>query len=393
MSKIILIMNAGSSSIKFKLFDYQTLGVIASGICEQIFWKGQFTINFNNKKETKAIPLPNHEVALSCILDELKKHNVVKDTQDIVGVGHRVVLGKTTNGPSEIIDDKVIAQINALIKLAPLHNGPELDVIKLMTKILPHATQVASYDNGFHLTIPEYNYIYPINYEVSQKYSIRLYGFHGNSYRYITETMSKLLNKDKPNLIIAHLGSGASIAAIKEGKSYNTSMGLTPLDGLMMGTRCGRIDPSIIIYLYREGMSIQQIDDMLNKQSGLTGVCKTTWTQDIAKRCSEGDKQTQLAVDIYSKRVASYIVDYHNQLNGKVDAIVFTAGVGENSPFFVESIVKQVNTLGLDINVEKNNANYIDYKVISTNQSKIPLYCVRTDEEIMIAKDVKLLVS
>jgi acetate kinase len=258
---------------------------------------------------------------------------------------------------------------------------------------LPHAVSVASFDNTFHATIPPVNYIYPIDQTIAKKYAIRRYGFHGNSYRYINKQMQTILNKDKLNLIVCHLGNGASITAIKNGMSYATSMGLTPLEGLMMGTRCGDIDPSIPIYLARQGMKNDEIDGMLNKKSGVQGMCGSSDMRDLQAKCNANNPEAQLTIEMYTRRVARYIVDYANQLEDKVDAIVFTAGIGENSTFVIKNTINNVKLVKLLLDEQTLSNKYSDYKLISSNNSHYPIYCVRTDEELMIAQDVEEMIN
>jgi acetate kinase len=388
MSKKILIINAGSSSIKFKLFEKVNYHVIASGLCERIFVDGQFTMKYGDNKVFQTnTPMPDHTKATEYLLNQLKDLHVIEDFNDIIGVGHRVVLCTPKITSSVAITPIVKADIQSMTKLAPLHNGPELTVIDIFEKLLPHAMQVASFDNTFHATIPPENYTYPINQEIAKKYAIRRYGFHGNSYRFITKRMSALLNKQNPNLIVCHLGNGASVCAIKEGKSFDTSMGLTPLEGVMMGTRSGNVDPSIVTYLIREGMSVDQVDNLLNKESGLKGVFGSPDMREVSSAYEKNNKNAQLAFTMYANRVVEYILKYANELENKVDALVFTAGVGENSTFLIQHVVNKIKLLELKLN--KNlNEKYDDYKLISDTSSTYPIYCVRTDEELMIAQDV-----
>jgi acetate kinase len=394
MSKKIIVINAGSSSIKFKIFEKDTYKVIASGLCERIFVDGHFSMKFgNNQSIDLDSAMPNHTKAIECVLEQLKKYQIITDFNEIVGVGHRTVLGGSEITSSMETTDAVKRKIREHIKLAPLHNEPELTVIEIFQKLLPHAISVASFDNTFHATIPRVNYIYPIDQSIAEKYAIRRYGFHGNSYRYINKQMQIVLKKDKLNLIVCHLGNGASITAIKQGKSYDTSMGLTPLEGLMMGTRCGDIDPSIPIYLARQGMKNDEIDNMLNKKSGVQALSGTSDMRDLQTKYNANDSMAKLTMDMYAKRVAKYIVDYANQLEDKVNAIVFTAGIGENSSFVIKHIIDDVKLVKLALD-EKSLANkYSDYKLISSNDSHYPIYCVRTDEELMIAQDVEEVIS
>ncbi|MDR3257701.1 MAG: acetate kinase [Mycoplasmataceae bacterium] len=394
MSKKIIVINAGSSSIKFKIFEENTYKVIASGLCERIFVDGHFSMKFDDNQSLDLdSAMPNHTKAIECVLEQLKKHKIITDFNEIVGVGHRVVLAGSEITSSVETTDFVKQKIREHIKLAPLHNEPELTVIEIFEKLLPHAISVASFDNTFHATIPPVNYIYPIDQSIAEKYAIRRYGFHGNSYRYINMQMQTILKKDKVNLIVCHLGNGASITAIKQSESYATSMGLTPLEGLMMGTRCGDIDPSIPIYLARQGMKNDEIDNMLNKKSGVQGLSKTSDMRDLQAKCKANDSMAKLTMDMYARRVAKYIVDYANQLEDKVDAIVFTAGIGENSAFVVKHIIDNVKLVKLVLDENSLSNKYGDYKLVSSSDSHYPIYCVRTDEELMIAQDVEGMIS
>jgi acetate kinase len=389
MDKKIVIINAGSSSIKFKIFRETDYLVIASGLCERIFVDGHFTMKFHDDQSVDLnYDMPNHSEAIKCVLEQLKKNNIVTDFNEIVGVGHRAVLGGSEITESMETTSWVKDKIREHIKLAPLHNEPELKVIEIFEKLLPHAVSVASFDNTFHLTIPEHNYVYPIDQAVAKQHSVRRYGFHGNSYRFITLEMQKVLQKQDVNLIVCHLGNGASISAIKNGKSYATSMGLTPLEGLIMGTRCGDIDPSIAIYLARQNMSIDAIDSLFNKKSGVQALCGSSDMRDVQAKYNQHDPKAILTIDMYANSVAKYIVNYANQLNNQVDALVFTAGVGENSAFTIKQIISKIHLIKLQLDEATLNNKYASYKLISNNQSAYPIYCVHTDEELMIAQDV-----
>jgi acetate kinase len=394
MNKKIVVINAGSSSIKFKIFEQENLKVIASGLCERIFVDGHFNMKFGNDQMVDLnVPMPNHTAAIETALEQLKTNQIITDFNEIVGVGHRTVLGGAEIKESMETTAWVKEKIREHIKLAPLHNEPELTVIEIFEKLLPHAVSVASFDNTFHLTMPKHNYVYPIDQKVAKEYAIRRYGFHGNSYRFITIQMQKILKKDRVNLIVCHLGNGASITAIKDNKSYATSMGLTPLEGLIMGTRSGDIDPSIPIYLSRQNISIDEIDNLLNKKSGVQALCGSSDMRDVQSKYDHHDEDAILAMSMYANQVARYIVDYANQLQNQVDALVFTAGIGENSAFTVKQIVGRIHLIKLKLD-EKVVANkYDQYKLISTNDSGYPIYCVRTDEELMIAQDVNVYIK
>lgn len=390
--KLTLVINAGSSSIKYKVFNIVNDGVIASGQCEKIGNKmGIFSLKFNKDgKQVKLeqnIPLPNHEVGISKILDELKKQNVISDFNAIKGIGHRVAMGgKLPN--SCIIDLKTKNYLKSLFPLAPLHNPPEVKTVETFEKILPKVKNVGVYDTSFHTTLDEVNN-YPLDRKVMEKYKIRKYGMHGTSYRYITTKMQNILHKKSINLVVCHLGNGASICEIKDNKSYNTTMGLTPLEGLMMGTRCGDVDPTVCTYLIREGYTVDQVDNLLNKESGFLGVTGITDCRDVELAANKGDKNAKLALDMFVSRVAKYVVSYVNDLAKKVDAIIFTAGIGENSSFIVNKVIEKLPILNLEIDHKLLNEKYEDFKKISTNSSSLPIYQIHTNEELVIHQDVK----
>ena len=389
----VLCVNAGSSSLKFQLYDMPAEISIISGYVEKIGAKDSFyTIKSEGKKTETKKPISDHTEAVAIMLKELINYDAVKDLSEIRGVGHRVVHGGEKYAKSVIIDDQVIEDIKALTKFAPLHHPGNLAGIKAMQKALPEATQVAVFDTAFHQTIPKIQYMYPVPMGWYEKYGVRKYGFHGTSHKYITEIMQKKLGKKDINLIICHVGSGASITAVKDGKSYDTTMGLTPLDGLMMGTRSGSIDPSIIKYMIDEaGMTYNEIDTALNKQSGLLGICGFNDNRDVEKAIASGDENARLALDMYVDRIVRYIAEYYLELNGKVDAIVFTAGVLENGAETRESILNGLAPFGIKVNKAVNDAiasfKEITSGVITTEDSTVPVYVEPTNEEIMIIRD------
>ena len=327
----ILSVNAGSSSLKFQVYEMPEETVLISGYIEKIgledcFW----TVKVNGEKIKDARPLKNHTEAVEVLIEELLKHKIVESMDEIKGVGHRVLHGGEKYSDSVIITDEVIEDIKSLTKLGPLHHPGNLAGIEAMKKVLPNTPMVAVYDTAFHQTMPKENYIYPVPYEWYTKYGVRKYGFHGTSHKYITGVMKEKLGKEDVNLIICHIGSGASISAVKDGKCYDTTMGLTPLDGLMMGTRSGAIDPSILEYVCKEsGLSVSEITNDLNKKSGLLGVSGYSDCRDVESKAAENDENAVLALTMYNNRIAKYIAEYYIELGGKVDAIVFTAGVGE----------------------------------------------------------------
>ena len=389
----LLCVNAGSSSLKFQLFEMPEETVIISGYIEKIGLEDTFwTTKINGEKIKGGRYLKNHSEAVEVLIEELLKHKAVKSLDEIKGVGHRVVHGAEKYKDSVIITDQVIQDIKDMTKFASLHHPGNLAGIEAMKKALPDVPMVAVYDTAFHQTMPDYNYMYPVPMEWYEKYGVRKYGFHGTSHKYITNVMKEKLGRDDVNLIIAHIGSGASISAIKDGKCYDTTMGLTPLDGLMMGTRSGSIDPSIIEYVCKEsGLSVGDITNALNKRSGLLGISGHSDSRDVEEAAAEGDQKAILALRMYNDRVAKYIAEYYVELNGDVDAIVFTAGVGENGCMAREDIISKLNCLGININKEVNDtiASYKDVQegLISSNDSKVDVYVIPTNEELMIIRD------
>lgn len=389
----VLCVNAGSSSLKFQLYDMPAEISIISGYVEKIGAKDSFyTIKHEGKKNETAREIKDHAAAVKIMLEELVNYGTVKSLDEIKGVGHRVVHGGEKYAKSVEITDEVIKDIEEFTKFAPLHHPGNLAGIRAMQKALPEATQVAVFDTAFHQTIPKVQYMYPVPMEWYEKYGVRKYGFHGTSHKYITEVMQKKLGKEDVNLIVCHVGSGASITAVKDGKSYDTTMGLTPLDGLMMGTRSGSIDPSIIKYMIDEaGMTYNKVDEALNKKSGLLGVCGFNDNRDVENAIAEGDEDARLALDMYVDRIVRYIAEYYLELGGKVDAIVFTAGVLENGAETRESIIEGLAPFGVKLNAEVNNAiasfKEITSGIITTEDSTIPVYVEPTNEEVMIIRD------
>ena len=389
----ILSVNAGSSSLKFQMYEMPEEKVLISGYIEKIgmpdcFW----TVKVNGEKIKNARPLVNHTEAVEVLIEELLKNHIVESLEEIKGVGHRVLHGGEKYSDSVLITDEVIEDIKALTKLGPLHHPGNLAGIEAMKKALPNTPMVAVYDTAFHQTMPKENYIYPVPYEWYTKYGVRKYGFHGTSHKYITSVMKEKLGRDDVNLIICHIGSGASISAIKDGKCYDTTMGITPLDGLMMGTRSGAIDPSIIEYVCKEsGLTVNDITNDLNKKSGLLGVSGYSDCRDVENLAADNDEKAILALNMYNDRIAKYIADYYIELGGKVDAVVFTAGVGENGIAVRKNVIERLKPLGiyLDANMNDKIASFKDVQEgkISTDDSKVAIFVVPTDEEIMIVKD------
>lgn len=393
MDKKILIINAGSSSVKYKVFLGKNHKVIGYGLCERIGIDGNFKINCLNgkgfKTYEKKINIKDHTEAIDLILNQMKTHKIYDKISEFSGIGHRVVNCGSAYTDSVLVNNKCLKVIEDHIPVAPLHNPHELKVIKIFMKKLPNVKNVVAFDNSFHSTIPEINYRYAIDKQLADKWEIRKFGYHGVSYKYITMQMEKILHKKQVNLIVCHIGNGASISAIKNSKSYDTSMGLTPLEGLIMGTRCGDMDPSVVVYLMRKGMNDKQIDEFLNKKSGLQGLVGSSDVRDVCGKLEKGNKDAKLALTMYVKRIAKYIVSYANELEGKVDAIVFTAGVGENQSYIVNETCKNIKLFNAEINDKKLIEKYNDHILISSNKATFPIYKVRTDEELMIANDVQ----
>lgn len=389
----VLCVNAGSSSLKFQLYEMPEEISIISGYIEKIGNEDSFyTIKFDGKKDKIEKPIKNHNEAVSTMLEEIVNRGVVEDLSEIKAVGHRVVHGGEKYSDSVVITDEVIKDIKNFTKFAPIHHPGNIAGIQAMQKALPEAVQAAVFDTAFHHSIPKIQYMYPVPMEWYKKYGVRKYGFHGTSHKYITETMKKKLGKENINLIICHVGSGASITAIKDSKSYDTTMGLTPLDGLMMGTRSGSVDPSIIKYMVEEAnMTYDEVDTALNKSSGLLGICGSNDNRDVEQAIRNGNEDARLALDMYVDRIVRYIAEYYLELSGNVDAIVFTAGVLENGSETRASILNALAPIGIKLNEEVNDAiagfKEITAGIITTEESTIPVYVEPTNEEVMIARD------
>ncbi len=393
MNKYILVINAGSSSIKYKVFNAQTNLDIASGQCEKIGNPmGIFSLKATNINKKEELPIANHQIGTKKILDELVANRIIDNLNEICGIGHRVVMGGKKIKSSVIIDEEIMQCLIDYSSLAPLHNPVEIETIRVFQNLLPNVQNVGTFDTSFHTSIPSYNN-YALNNDIVEKYQIYRYGMHGTSYRYITKRMQQYLSKDKVNLIICHLGNGASICEVKNSLSNNTTMGLTPLEGLVMGTRCGDIDPSTAIYLIRQGLSVDEVDNIFNKKSGLKGLTGSNDFRDVTKLANEGDANAKLVIDMFAKRVAKYIVTYINELGNNIDGIIFTAGIGENGGDVIEEILKNINIIKLELDQNQLFAKYDDVKLISTKNSLFPIYQVHTNEELMIEQDVKELLK
>ena len=395
----ILVINCGSSSLKYQLIDMESEELMAKGLVERIGIEGSRIKHETIGKEKKTIetPMQDHKRALELVMESLtnEEYGAIKSLDEIDAVGHRVVHGGEDFAKSVVIDEKVLKGIEDNVEIAPLHNPPNIMGIKACQRLLPNVKQVAVFDTAFHQTMPAESYIYALPYEYYEKYKIRRFGFHGTSHKYITNRAAEMLGKDvnEVNLITCHLGNGSSICAVKNGKSIDTSMGFTPLEGLAMGTRCGDLDPAILPFLMeKENLSTDEINTLINKKSGVLGISGVSSDfRDIEAARDEGNKRAKLALDIFEKRVRGYIGSYMTELD-HVDAIVFTAGVGENSIEMRESIVNGLKSLGIKIDTERNNVRGED-KLISADDSSIKIFVIPTNEELMIARDTKALVE
>lgn len=385
MTKIMAI-NSGSSSLKFKLFIMPEETVITEGIVERIgSVDAIFSFKYAGEKNSRTTTIKDHQQAVQLVLDTLIKQEIIKSYDEIAGVGHRISHGGTYYQDATLIDETVEAHIDELSTLSPLHNPVNLIGIQSFEKVLPTAKQVAIFDTSFHHTIPEKNYMYALPYRYYEEYGIRRYGFHGPSHQYVSEKAISL-NPATHKMITCHIGSGASIAAILEGKSINTSMGFTPLAGLVMGTRTGDIDPQIIPFIQeKEGLDAQGIKDLLNKKSGLLGLSGiSNDCRDIEAAASSGNSRAQLALDVFAHQIIHYIGAYAADLNG-LDTLVFTAGVGEHSASIRKMVCDSLTYLGVKIDESKNQDNALS---IESADSKVKVMVIPTDEEVIIARDV-----
>ena len=394
MSEKFLIINAGSSSLKFSLYDMPEAREIVNGYVEKIGNKDSFyTLKYNGQKTQRSRVIMNHTEAVQTMLEELLENHFVDSLSDIKGIGHRVLHGGEYYSESVIIDDEVLNNIKLLSKLGPLHHPGEIAGIESMESVMPNVPQIAVFDTAFHQTMPKENYMYAVPYNWYEENGVRKYGFHGTSHKYITEVMQQQLNKEDVNLIVCHIGSGASICCVKKGKCYNTTMGLTPLDGLVMGTRCGSIDSSIIEYICKErNLSVEEVSTILNKQSGLLGISGKNDFRDLENLANTGDEKAQLAIKMLKNSIIKYIAQYYVELNGNVDAIVFTAGIGENAVSLRADIVNAISKpLNIELYKEANNdrakLKTAQGGIISTPNSKIKVLVIPTNEEYMILKD------
>lgn len=397
----ILVINAGSSSLKYQLFDMDNETVLAKGNCERIGIDGIFTHKTTDGRVLKRdVAMPDHKVAFMQVKDALvdKEYGVIGSLSEISALGHRIVQGGSLFSKSELVTDEVIEGIESLIPLAPLHNKGHVQAIRASQEVFgKDVPEVVVFDTAFHSTMPDYAYIYPIPYEYYEKYKIRRYGFHGTSHRYVTNRCAELMGVDikEIKIISCHLGNGSSITAVDSGKVIDTSMGLTPLDGFMMGTRTGTLDPSVVTFLAeKEHLSPEEMSDLLNKKSGLLGISGVSSDdRDVTKAAEEGNERAILAHEMLVYEISKFIGSYYVALGG-CDVITFTAGLGENQAHHRERICKMLSCLGVKIDKKLNDEMILGKEgLISTPDSKIKVYVIPTNEELVIARDTKAIVN
>ena len=393
----VLVINCGSSSLKFQLINSDTEAVLAKGLCERIGIDGSLTYQpAGGEKTTENKAMPTHTEAIQFVIDALTDadRGVVKSLDEIGAVGHRVVHGGEKFASSAVITDEMIKAVEECNDLAPLHNPANLIGIDACKKLMPNTPMVGVFDTAFHQTMPEEAYMYGLPYEYYEKYKVRRYGFHGTSHSFVSKRTAEIMNKpyEETKTIVCHLGNGASICAVKNGKSVDTSMGLTPLEGLVMGTRSGDIDPAILEFLAKkEDMDITELMNMLNKKSGVHGVSGISSDfRDLTAGAEAGNKRAKIAIDVFAYRVAKYVGSYVAAMNG-VDAIAFTAGIGENVCLVREKVCSYLEYLGITLDKEANAKRGEEIQ-ISTPDSKVKVYVVPTNEELAIARETVALV-
>ena len=394
---LIFVLNAGSSSLKYQLINPETSELIASGIVERIGIDGILKHEVGeNKKLTFELPIPTHKEAIELVLriltnDETK---VINSITEIEAIGHRVVHGGEYFKKSTLITEDVIDKIKKLIPLAPLHNPAHVIGIEICRELMPNVPNVATFDTAFHQTMPEENFLYAVPYGDYTEHHLRKYGFHGTSHYYVSNEAVKILNKKNSKFIVCHLGNGSSVCAVQDGKSISTSMGLTPLEGLIMGTRCGDIDAGVIPYLMeRKGLDSNQIINYLNKKSGILGVSGiSSDLREVIKASNDGDKRSKIAIEMLCSRIKKYLCSYAGLMHG-VDAICFTAGIGENSDLIREKVCEGLDFMGIEIDTEKNKVRTHGIREINKESSKTKIFIIPTNEELVIAKDTYNLVK
>lgn len=390
MTKIISV-NAGSSSLKFQLFEMPQEEVLTSGVFERIgLEEGIFTIKVNGEKKVVKEPIPDHTKAVEMLLNALVEYRIVEHLDEIKGAGHRAVHGGEIFTESVLVDDEVVDKFTSLNDLAPLHNPAGLIGYRAFKEALPNCVHTFVFDTAFHSTMTPDTYLYALPYEYYEKYQIRRYGFHGTSHKYVSQRCAELMGRkvEDMKIITCHLGNGASITAVEGGRSINTSMGFTPMAGVMMGTRCGDIDPAIVTFLQKkEGLSADAVEDILNKHSGMLGVSGVSSDgRDVEDAAKEGNERAILTESMYANRVASYIGSYYVQLGG-LDAIVFTGGIGENDGNMRKRIIDRVKVIGAEIDDANNKGVRGIEKCLSSADSKVAVWLIPTNEELMIARD------
>jgi acetate kinase len=395
----ILVINCGSSSLKYQLMDMENENPLSTGLVERIGIEGsKLTQKVEGRdKYVLATPMKNHKIAIAHVIETLLDdvQGVIKSADEIGAVGHRVVHGGEKYSASVIINDEVMKDLEEFSVLAPLHNPPNIIGINACKELMPDTTMVAVFDTAFHQTMPEKAFLYGLPYELYKENHIRKYGFHGTSHKYVSQRAAEMLDKDVKDLklITCHLGNGASVAAVRGGVSVDTSMGFTPLEGLLMGTRCGDIDPAIIPYLMDvKGYSYDEVNDIMNKKSGVLGLSGVSSDfRDIEDAANEGHHRAKLALDVFHYRVKKYIGYFMAAMNG-VDAVIFTAGLGENAVETREEIITDLEWFGIELDKEKNKVRGKE-KIVSTDESKVKIIVIPTNEELMIARDTLSLVK
>ncbi|MDD3656035.1 MAG: acetate kinase [Atribacterota bacterium] len=391
----ILVVNSGSSSIKYRLFDMADESLLAKGLVERIGIKGSLINHYPAGKDVikKVLDIPDHRKGIELVIDALlnNEYGVIKDISEISAVGHRVVHGGEKYSGSVLLNEDVMNTLNEFIELAPLHNPPNILGIKVCQELLPDTPQVGVFDTAFHQSIPEQAFLYGLPYIYYEKYRIRRYGFHGTSHKYVAYKAAEMLGKDLKELkiITCHLGNGSSITAVKEGKSIDTSLGFGTISGIIMGTRCGDLDPAIIPYLMeKENLNFEQINNILYKKSGLMGLSEgiSSDMRDLEEETLNGNKRAKRTLDVLNYGLKKYIGAYTAAMNG-LDALVFTAGIGENSPMLRSIVCKDLSSFGIKIDDNKNDDLRGKKEIISTEDSRVAVLVIPTNEELMIAKD------
>lgn len=395
--KKILAINSGSSSFKFKLFTFPDEKVISEGMADRVGLNGStFTIKVKGEKHQEKVDIPDSETAVTILLENLKKYDLIDDPKEIIGIGHRIVAGGEEFKDSTLIDEKSLQKIYDLKQYAPLHNTAEADVIKAFMKVLPGVPEVAVFDTSFHQTLDPVHYLYSLPYKYYEKYGARKYGAHGTSVRYVSQKAAEIMKRDLKDLklIVCHLGSGASVTAVKDGKSFDTSMGFTPLTGIQMATRSGDVDVSLVAYMMKKlkVKSVSEILYMLNKESGFLGVSGVSLDmRDVEAAAAKNNKRAELAIKLFYNDIVKYIGQYYMEMEG-IDGIVFTAGIGENSPETREAIMNKLSFLGVTINRDENSKRGTE-GIVSGKDSSITVMRIPTDEEYMICCDVEALMN